>query len=112
MVSDLEDIEQSLRILLSTRKGERLMRPTYGCGIHQLVFAPLHEATIAEIRGAVERAILFFEPRIRVDRIDVLTSEAAEGHLLIEIDYTVRATNTRSNMVYPFYFREGTQLQG
>lgn len=110
MVSDVRDIEQSLNILLSTRPGERVMHPTFGCSIHQLVFGPVSEFSMGEIRSAVERAILFFEPRIKVEQIEVSSAQAEEGRLDILLDYTIRQTNTRSNMVYPFYFDEGTQL--
>ena len=111
MVENEADIAESLRILLGTRPGERVMRPTYGCGIHALVFESLSEATITEIQEAVDQAILFFEPRIRLERVDVDAEEAYEGILRLNIEYTVRETNTRSNIVYPFYFREGTHVR-
>lgn len=111
LVSDEDDIGESLWILLSTRPGERVMQPTYGCGLHALVFESLNERTVSDIRETVERAILFFEPRIRLNRIVIDTDQAHEGVLRIGIDYTVRTTNTRSNIVYPFYFREGTNVR-
>jgi len=111
MVSEEDDIRESLWILLSTRPGERVMQPTYGCGLHGLVFESMNERTVGDIRETVERAILFFEPRIRLDRIFIDTEQALEGELRISIDYTVRSTNTRSNVVYPFYFQEGTNVR-
>jgi uncharacterized protein len=111
MVSDAEDICESLRILFSTRLGERVMQPTYGCALQALVFEVVNERTLSEIREAVERAILFFEPRIRLDGVDVDDEQVYEGLLQIRVYYTIRSTNTRSNIVYPFYFREGTNVR-
>ena len=111
MASEADDIDQSLRILLSTRLGERVMHPTFGCSIHQLVFGPMSQTTLGQIRDAIERAILFFEPRIKLDRVEVTTPRFEEGIMDILIEYTIRLTNTRSNMVFPFYFEEGTQLE-
>ena len=111
MVSDEEDIAESLWILFSTRPGERVMQPTYGCALHALVFEVINEKTIGEIREAVERAILFFEPRITLDQVVVDAGQVYEGVLQIRVDYRVRSTNTRSNIVYPFYFREGTSVR-
>ena len=113
MVSEDQDIRESLLILLSTRPGERVMHPTYGCGIHDMVFENVNESTITELVSGVERAILFFEPRITVERIEVDRSGVdgsgiLDGILRILIDYTVRTTNTRNNIVFPFYLREGT----
>ena len=87
------------------------MQPTYGCALHALVFEVVNEQTLGEIREAIERAILFFEPRIRLDRVAVGTEEVYEGLLRIRVDYIIRSTNTRSNVVYPFYFREGTNVR-
>lgn len=107
MVSEDEDIKQSLRILLSTSPGERVMLPAFGCGLRTLVFENLSESTVTEIQDLVGRAILFFESRITVDRIDVDVENVYDGVILIDIHYTIGIINTRSNMVYPFYFREG-----
>lgn len=111
MVSGEDDIQESLRILLATAPGERVMQPSYGCGLKQLVFENVSENTITEIKDLIERAVLFFEPRITLTRIDVDASHVYEGLLEISLDYTIRMTNTRSNMVYPFYFLEGTNLR-
>lgn len=111
LVSELQDIEQSLRILLGTAPGERVMQPAYGCGIRRMVFASLDESTITEIRDIVSRAVLFFEVRITLHDVEVDVADAAEGVLRLRLDYTVRTTNTRTNMVYPFYLREGTNLR-
>jgi len=111
MVSGEEDIRESLRILLATAPGERVMQPSYGCGLKQLVFETMSESVVTEIKDLIERAVLFFEPRITLTRIEVDTVDVYEGLLKIALDYTVRTTNTRSNMVYPFYFLEGTNLR-
>ena len=111
MVANEADIEESLRILIATRPGERIMQPAYGCGIHALVFEGVNETTMAEIQEAIDQAILFFEPRIRLERVEVDMEQAYDGLLKVDIEYTVRETNTRSNIVYPFYFREGTNVR-
>lgn len=110
LVSNETDIEQSLRILLATNPGERVMQPAYGCGIKRMVFEQLSESLLTEMRHMIEKAILFFEPRITVESIDIDAGNWENGELRILIDYTVRTTNSRYNMVYPMYFREGTGL--
>ena len=110
MVSAERDIHESLRILLSTRPGERVMHPDYGCGIHGLVFEVLNGATIARIEASVRQAILFFEPRVDFESMDVDPGEALEGVLRLRIEYRVRETNSRRNIVYDFYLREGTSV--
>jgi phage baseplate assembly protein W len=111
MVAEEEDIRESLRILLSTRPGERVMQPDYGCGLHAMVFEGLDESTVTELEDIIQRAILFYEPRITLESIDVNTEDELEGRLKIQLNYNVRKTNTRSNVVYPFYYLEGTQVR-
>lgn len=111
MVSEEDDIRDSLRILFSTTPGERLMQPTYGCGLKTLVFEQFSETTITEIKDMVERAVLFFEHRITLNGVDVEAEGIYEGVIKILLTYTVRTTNSRSNMVYPFYFLEGTNVR-
>ena len=108
MVSEEEDIRQSLEILLSTAPGERIMNPAYGCGLKLLTFENINESTLTEIQDVIERAVLFYEPRIRVDTIEVDVENIYQGIITIHLDYTIRITNSRANMVYPFYFQEGT----
>lgn len=103
-----EDINESLRILFSTRPGERIMQPEYGCRLFDLVFEPMSEETNSAIEVAITQAILFFEPRVTLEEIEVTTTEWLEGKLAIRLDYTVNQTNSRSNMVFPFYETEGT----
>lgn len=111
LVSQVEDIEQSLRILLATTPGERVMQPAYGCGIRRMVFENINDSTITEIKDIVSKAVLFFEVRITLHEIDIDASELIDGVVRLKLDYTVRTTNTRTNMVYPLYLREGTNLR-
>ncbi|HEY8023227.1 MAG TPA: GPW/gp25 family protein [Burkholderiaceae bacterium] len=109
-VADERDIHESLIILLSTRPGERIMQPDFGCGLRSQVFEVMSEGAVMTIKDLISRAILFFEPRITLDRIVMDDSDIIDGLLKIRIEYTIRTTNSRHNMVYPFYFREGTNV--
>jgi phage baseplate assembly protein W len=97
-----ESIRQSIWIILSTARGERAMRPDFGCGIHALVFALNNAATAGLVQHEVEQALVFWEPRINVLNIKA-EQDAREMRLLISIEYRIKATNSRSNLVYPFY---------
>jgi len=110
MISDEEDIESSLNILLSTRLGERVMVPEYGCNLDELLFEGLTRTLITYVVELIKTAILYHEPRIDVLKIDISETDPLEGKLIIEIDYKIRATNSRKNMVFPFYKEEGTDL--
>lgn len=110
LVSDENDIRESLIILLSTRPGERVMNPLYGCNLDDLLFAPLNLTLKTYVIDLIETAILYFEPRIDVDKVEISENNDLEGELLIELNYTVRSTNTRRNLVYPFYRGEGTDV--
>jgi phage baseplate assembly protein W len=96
-------VRQSIWTILSTARGERLMRPDFGCGIHDLVFASNSAATIGEIVSEVSEALIEWEPRIDVLNVDVQTAPNQPNQLLIQINYQVRTTNNRFNLVYPFY---------
>jgi phage baseplate assembly protein W len=97
-----ESVRQSIWIVLGTAKGERVMRPDFGCGIHDLVFEPNTASTTGQVSQAVREALLRFEPR--VDVLDVQVNSGGDGQvLLITVDYQVRATNNVFNLVYPFY---------
>jgi phage baseplate assembly protein W len=109
MVTAEEDIRDSLQILLATIPGERVMLPDYGCLIHQHVFDLMGETLFTEIKALIEHAILHYEPRINLENI-LYSEDQYEGRLLIELDYTIIQTNTRSNLVFPFYLKEGTLL--
>lgn len=110
MISDEEDIESSLHVLLSTRLGERVMVPDYGCNLDELLFEGLTRTLITYVVELIETAILYHEPRIDVLKINISETDPLEGKLIIEIDYKIRATNSRRNMVFPFYKEEGTDL--
>lgn len=110
MSSDEDDIRESLHVLFTTSAGERLMRPEYGGGLERFVFARINATTLTMMTDAIRSAILHFEPRIAVEDVRVDPKGAGEGCVLFEVVYRVIATNTRSNMVFPFYFSEGTNL--
>lgn len=103
MVSDEEDIRQSLIILLSTQVGERVERPQYGGGLRPFQFEELNLTQETLLSETIRKAILFFEPRILLNRILFNREQQAKGILRIELDYTIRMTNSASNLVYPFY---------
>jgi phage baseplate assembly protein W len=102
-----EDIRQSILIILETSPGERVMRPNFGCGIHELVFSAVDSTVIQRIRSVVEEALRRCEARIEVLGVTVDEAATSEGQLLIELEYRVRKTNQVGNLVFPFYFREG-----
>ena len=102
-----DDIRQAIFIILETAPGERAMRPQFGCGIHDLVFASLDSTTLQRIRSEVEDALRRYEARIDVLNVGVDDAATTEGRLIVEIEYRVRKTNQIGNLVFPFYFREG-----
>jgi len=111
MVAEEDDIQESLIILLATKPGERVMQPGYGCGLQALTFESIDEGVITEIKDLIERAILFYESRITLESIDINSDDIVDGKLKIQLNYMVRKTNTRSNVVYPFYYIEGSQVR-
>ena len=110
MTEQYEDIRKSLEILLSTRPGERLMQPKYGCHLEELLFESLDTGTKTLIKDRVKTAILYFEPRIEVKSIELDDSSQNEGVVLVKVDYIVSATNSRFNFVYPYYLGEATEM--
>lgn len=106
MVSEEEDIEQSLCILFSTRVGERLMRPDYGVNLHRLVFHQMDLTARTQLKDAIEQAVLYYEPRITLNDVVFDMSEERNGVLRVCLEYTIRLTNTRGNLVYPYYYEE------
>ncbi len=109
LISDEPDIENSLQILLSTTVGERILQPKYGCNLDKLVFEPITLSLETYIRDLIFTAIYYFEPRIKPDTV-TLTDASLEGIIYVNVGYIVRTTNTRYNLVYPFYLTEGTNL--
>ena len=98
-----EDIRQSILIILETASGERVMRPNFGCGIHEHVFTALDSTNIQRIRSVVEEALRRCEARIEVLEVKVDEDATTEGKLLVELEYRVRKTNQQDNLVFPFY---------
>ena len=110
MISDVEDIRSSLHVLLSTRLGERVMVPNYGCNLDELVFESMDTSFETFITELIRIAVLYHEPRIDLESVDYQTGNINEGILLIVINYKIRATNSRENFVFPFYKNEGTNV--
>lgn|SRR6185312_2226510 len=112
LVSDYTDIEESLNILLSTSLGERVMQPEYGCNLTDYLFESLNSTVIGIIKHKVENAILYYEPRILVDQIDVTADDSfdlIEGKFTITVSYTIPETNSRFNYVYDYYLNEASK---
>lgn len=103
LTADEEDIKSSLEILLSTRPGERLMQPLFGCSLDRLQFEPLTTSLKTYMRTLVEQAIIRFEPRVDLEEVRLDDSEELEGKVLIHVQYRIRATNSRFNLVFPYY---------
>ena len=110
MLDGEDDIQSSLQILLSTRIGERVMLPEYGCNTDAMVFEAMNTGFQTFMIKQIEEAILLYEPRIDLKNIDLITQNEMDGIILISVDYVVRTTNTRSNLVYPFYRTEGNNI--
>lgn len=106
-VSGEDDVREAIRIIVGTTPGERVMRPDFGCGIHEMVFEVIDTGTIARITNLVTQALVRYEPRIELIAVAVSAANAANGLLEIGVDYRLRRTNQTGNLVYPFYFREG-----
>jgi phage baseplate assembly protein W len=108
LVANDTEIEQAIAIILGTSPGERVMRPAFGCRIHELVFAPKSEETVGLARRYVEEALGMWEPRITVDEVVVVIdhAEAERGRLNIGVRYTIRGTKDARSLVYPFYLIE------
>lgn len=102
-----EKVKESITIILSTAKGERVMRPEFGCDIHEFPFSIINTSTLTMIKSAVKEALVLWEPRIEIIDIEVSTERIDEGILLIKIDYKIIAINTEFNMVFPFYLKTG-----
>jgi phage baseplate assembly protein W len=100
------DVQEAIRIILATAKGERVMRADFGCGIHDLVFSVVDTAAIEQIKRDVTDALRRFEPRIDVIGVAVDQIYLRDGRLDVKIDYRIRTTNQPGNFVFPFYFKE------
>jgi len=102
-----QDIRESIWIILSTSPGERVMRPNFGCAIHQKIFSPITASTFAMLKKLVYDALIQWEPRIEVENVDVGPNPDADNEVLILIEYRIRSNNTRDNLVFPFYLQGG-----
>lgn len=109
MVEDEEDILQSLRILLSTIRRERVMEPRFGLDLVHMIFEPLSITDAALLTRKIQKAVLDYESRIDLQNVDYV-QDPENGRIDINLEYTIRATNTRTNLVYPYYFNEGTDI--
>ena len=109
LTSDEADIQCSLQILLSTHPGERVLLPNYGCNLDEMLFEPLTTTFVNYIKDLINTAILYYEPRITVNNININEDNVLDGVILIEITYMVKSTNSRFNYVFPFYKTEANQ---
>ena len=103
LAAGVQDIEQSIRIILETAPGERVMRPEFGCRIHELVFAPRNAATEGLLIYYIEEALGRWEPRIEIEQIEVLPVVGRDSALEVTIHYRIKATHDERSIVYPFY---------
>ena len=98
-------VRQSIFMILGTAKGERVMRPDFGCGIHEKVFAPNNLGTVGQIISDVRDALIEWEPRIDILDVDTIPDPQKPNMILVQVNYQVRTTNNISNLVYPFYLQ-------
>jgi len=101
-----EDIREAIVIILSTTPGERVMRPEFGCGIHEYVFSIINSNNLLLIEDEVRKALTLYEPRIVTEEVKAEPDTSEGGKLLVHIGYTVLSSNSRFNMVHPFYLTE------
>lgn len=111
LVSEEEDIKESLQIILSTKPGERVMIPDFGCDLKLLAFEPISSSLIFKIERIISKAVLNYEPRVVVDAVNVYEDDSREGIVYVELAYTILKTNSRTNMVYPYYIAEGNNAR-
>ena len=111
MTSDEDDIQASLKILLGTAFGERFLNPKYGLDMHELIFEPMSTTMTTFLKDRVKTAILIYESRINLLSLEIDTSAQFEGRVAIILDYEVVATNSRFNLVYPFYLTDGSEVR-
>ena len=102
-----QSIQESIKIILGTSKGERVMRPDFGCEINDLVFAPNNASTLSLIAFHIEEALIKWEPRIILEKVEAMPDGDIEAQININIEYKIRDVNTYFNMVYPFYLERG-----
>jgi phage baseplate assembly protein W len=103
LTTERNELQQSINIILSTSPGQRVMRPTFGCRLQEIVFHPNNNHTAAQVKRYVEEALGMWEPRIRIKEVKVNPDSDGGNRLLITIDYEVKSTRDRRSLVYPFY---------
>ncbi|MCI8991424.1 MAG: GPW/gp25 family protein [Eubacterium sp.] len=107
MSSGEENIEESVRIIIGTKRGERMMEPEFGCRIWEYSFETADYTTLYAMKNEVEQALIRWEPRITGVQAEISDEQVGQGLLLIRVSYVVRSTNNLYNMVYPFFINEG-----
>lgn len=110
MVSELDDIKESIHLILETFPGERIMQPEFGCYLKRLVFEKIDQSLAIRINEVVASALLQFEPRVKFINAEILNTDEIGGMIMLQINFSIIITNTRHNIVYPFYFTEGTNV--
>jgi len=110
MLEEERDIASSLEVLLTTAVGERIMLPQYGCNLDELIFETLDTRLKTLMVDKIETAILYFESRIVLETVVLDDSRELEGLVLISVTYRVKSTNSRFNLVYPYYKQEATDV--
>jgi uncharacterized protein len=112
MTSNEEDVETSLKILFGTGLGERFLVPTYGLDMHEMLFEPMSTTMKTYLEDVIKTAILINEPRINLLSLELDTSVQNEGRISIVVEYELRSTNSRYNLVYPFYTSDSNEVRG
>jgi uncharacterized protein len=105
-----EDIRESLYILLRTRLRERIMQSSYGCNLDMLLFESITTTFLSFVKDHVSSSIRLYEPRVNLLQVTMDTTNLFSGMIMIRVDFEVRVTNRRDNIVYPFYLNEGTHV--
>src|SRR5665213_4604385 len=104
MCSDEADVEESIKIIINTMPGERIMQPEFGCDLRKFVFEPISETFMSQLNNVIYNALLNYEPRIIYEKAEVTTQNDMEGTIFLNIFYSIIITNTRHNIVFPFYY--------
>jgi phage baseplate assembly protein W len=110
MEEDEKDIESSIRLILNTYPGERLMQPNFGCSLFRMSFESVDKGSITQIGEIIRVSLLYYEPRILFEKVELVEHNVNEGIAILRLIYKVIITNTRSNIVFPYYIMEGTNL--
>lgn len=105
-----EDVEEALKIILNTAKGERIMRPKFGSNTFNYVFSLMNATNINLLKREIQEAILHWEPRVKNVEVNIDRS-TKDNELLVQVSYVVRKTNNLFNLVFPFYINEGTKVE-